>query len=103
MTKPPVRIMGDDDAIQRLESLRKRHARLRDLKIRNEAERERNAREIQEAEQEAMRLFGTADVDILRQRIVENREANDVAVRSYEALITKIETEYDAIVAAQQG
>lgn len=87
----------DSDNIARLEALRPRYERLRDQKIRADADVERAAADLEKAREHARQVAGTDNEDEIRQQIRANYEANTKAVDEFEAIIASVEDELDAI------
>lgn len=81
----------DSDNLRRLEQLRPRYERLRDLRIRNAADAERAERDLADARKAAREVAGTDDLDELRGRITENYAANTAAIDEFERILTEVE------------
>jgi len=92
--------LKDSDNIARLEALRPRFEKLRDLKIRADAEVERAATELERAREHARKVAGTDDEDAIRAKIKESYERNTAAVDEFESAIAAVEAELAAIGAA---
>lgn len=87
----------DSDNIARLEALRPAYERLRDQKIRADAEVERAAADLEKAKEAARRIAGTDSEDEIRTQIKANYEKNTAAVNEFEAVIASVQAELDAI------
>lgn len=81
----------DSDNLRRLEKLRPRYEKLRDLRIRNAADAERAERDLAEASKAAIEVAGTDDIEGLRRLITENYAANTAAVDEFEAVLSDID------------
>jgi hypothetical protein len=89
--------LKDSDNIARLEALRPRFARLRDQKIRADAEVERAAADLEKAKEHARKVAGTDNEDQIREQIRASYERNTKAVDEFEAVIAAVEAELSAI------
>lgn len=89
--------MKDSDNIARLEGLRPKYEKFRDLKIRTSAELERAEADLQAAREHAIAVAGTDNEDEIRQRILKNYEENTHRVDLLDAILTEITTKLDAI------
>lgn len=89
--------MKDSDNIARLEELRPKYEKFRDLKIRTSAELERAEADLQAAREHAIAVAGTDNEDEIRQRILKNYEENTHRVDLLDAILTEITTKLDAI------
>lgn len=87
----------DSENLAIIERLKPEHEKLRNLRIRNEAELERGERDIAELKQELMESCGTDDLDAVRAKIVENYVANTSAVDEYVALFNAVKSALEAI------
>lgn len=92
--------LRDSDNIARLERLRPRYEKLRDQKIRADAEVERAASELDKAKEHARKVAGTDDEDAIRSQIRDNYERNTQAVDEFERAMAAVEAELAAIGAA---
>lgn len=89
--------LKDVDNIARLEQLRPRYERLRDLKIRNQAELERAEQDLLKAKEQARNIAGTDDENEIRNQIRANYQANTKAVDEFEQILNQIEYELSQI------
>jgi len=90
-------VLKDSENLKRIEALRPRMERLREAKIRNDAEAERLKREIAEARKAAVELAGTDDLNEIRKIISDNYAANTAAIDEFEKTLAEVEAELDAI------
>lgn len=90
-------MLKDSENLKRIEALRPRMERLREAKIRNDAEAERLKREIAEARKAAVELAGTDDLNEIRKIISDNYAANTAAIDEFEKTLAEVEAELDAI------
>ena len=91
----------DADNIARLEALRPRFERLKNLKIRTDADVERAEQDLKLAREQAIEVAGTDNEDEIRNQILQNYETNTKLVDEFEKSILAIEAELNAINAAQ--
>ena len=91
----------DADNIARLEALRPRYERLKNLKIRTDADVERAEQDLKLAREQAIEVAGTDNEDEIRNQILQNYETNTKLVDEFEKSILAIEAELNAINAAQ--
>lgn len=89
--------LKDSDNIARIEALRPRFERLRDQKIRADAEVDRAAAELEKAREHAIKVAGTDDENAIREQIRANYERNTAAVDEFERAIAAVEAELAAI------
>ena len=89
--------MKDSDNIARLEKLRPRYEKFRDLKIRTSAELERAEADLKAARDQAIAVAGTDNEDEIRQKILENYKENTKRVDDFEAVLNDITSKLDAI------
>lgn len=87
----------DSDNIARLEALRPKYERLRDQKIRADADVERAAADLERAKENARRVAGTDNEDEIREQIRANYERNTVAVDEFEAIMASVQADLDAV------
>ena len=91
------RPLKDSDNIARLEALRPTFVKLRDQKIRADAEVERALSDLEAIKQSARNVAGTDNEDEIRNQVTANYELNTIAVDEFEAAIIAVEAELNAI------
>jgi hypothetical protein len=84
--------LKDSDNLKRIEALRPRFEKLREAQIRNDADRQRADRDLLQAQDDAIRIAGTADLDELRLKITADYDANTKVIDEFEAILTSIES-----------
>lgn len=90
----------DADNIARLEALRPRYERLRELKIRTEGDVQRAEQDLKQAREQAIEIAGTDNEDEIRNQILVNYKQNTDLVDEFAQVIEGIEAELNAIAAA---
>lgn len=78
-------------ATELLDEQQKRLALLRDRKVRNEARLESEKAALAVAQEEAVRLFGTADLAALRELLNQHRAENDRKVMEFLMTLDEVE------------
>lgn len=91
----------DADNIARLEALRPRYERLKNMKIRTDADVERAELDLKTAREQAIAVAGTDNEDEIRNQILVNYETNTKLVDEFEQAILAIEADLSAITAAK--
>jgi BioD-like phosphotransacetylase family protein len=89
--------MKDSENIARLDSLRPKYEKFRDLKIRTSAELERAEADLKAARDQAIAVAGTDNEDEIRQKILENYQENTKRVDDFEAILNDITSKLNAI------
>jgi len=89
--------LKDSDNIARLEKLKARYEKLRDLKIRADADVERALKDHEAAKERARAIAGTDNEDEIRAKIRANYEANTKAVDEFEKILDDIEAKLTVI------
>lgn len=87
----------DSDNVARLKTLQSKFEKLRDMKIRTEADVERATADHEEAKKKAIEIAGTDNEDEIREQIRANYEENTKAVDEFEATINEIEKQLSEI------
>ncbi len=85
-----------------METLRKRFEKLNRQKIRVEAERANSERQLAELQEKARDLYGTDDLEALREKLSAMRAENERRREDYQAHLDKIEGDLAAIEASHQ-
>jgi len=83
--------MKDSDNIARLEAVRPKFEKFRDLKIRTKAELDRAEADLKAAKEQAIAVAGTDNEEEIRQKILQNYEENTKSVDAFLAIIEDIE------------
>jgi polyhydroxyalkanoate synthesis regulator phasin len=78
-------------AIQQLEECKRRHAALQERRTRAQVKLEAERKALAEAEAEALALFGTADIDKLREIFQQRQAENESKVAAFAAELDAVE------------
>lgn len=89
--------LKDSDNLKRIEEMRPEYERLREEKIRNDADLARGDRDIKDAHAAAVELAGTSNLDELRLQITSDYEKNTKDVDAFSNLLTEIRSGLTAI------
>jgi chromosome segregation ATPase len=84
-------------------TLKKRYEELNKKKIRVETERASSERRLRELQRKARDLYGTDDLDELRQRLAQMKEDNERRRRQYQEHLDQIEARLDQVEAEHQA
>jgi adenylosuccinate synthase len=89
---------NEEDQIKKLETLKKKNAKLNEQLLLKSAEQKRLQEELNALEKEALELFGTSSLDDLRSILVQKRKENNSILEEYETSILDIENQYNELV-----
>lgn len=89
--------LKDSDNLKRIEAMRPKYDNLRERQIRNDADLQRTRQDILAAQEEAIAIAGTADLDELRAKITADYEANTKEVDEFESTLRSVEIELEEI------
>lgn len=84
--------VGGKSTAQILEEAKTRHQRLADRRQRVQVELEAAARQLEEAQDEAEREFGTRDLEALRELYAQREKENEQKVQEFVANLDELET-----------
>jgi len=84
--------LKDSENLKRIEAMRPRYEKLRELRIRNDADLQRAQQDVLAAQEEAISIAGTANLDELRRKITADYEKNTTEINEFESVLEAVES-----------